>query len=433
MAETSASKLAKRIHTDGSTHYKGTTEPAGAVEGDLFYNTSSNGLFAHNGTSFVKVDAKIPTLTSVSGSIIATAATDLTLAGTNFLTSSLVVNFLQSGDSINENVTVTPSSQTAATVAVPAAVYNNVTSGNAVTIKVTNSDGLSSGTVNTTAVAYPTGGTVTTSGNYRIHTFTSSGSFVNGISGLDVEYLIVAGGASGGGSSSGSSCGGGGGAGGMLTGSMSNVSVATHSVTVGAGGSGNTSFRGTNGGDSTFNSVTSTGGGGGGKNNHNSQSQGISGGSGGGGGAVYGGTVWSPGPTGGSGTAGQGNDGGTGYNSSDVAGQRGGGGGGKGAVGQDAPSINSGGNGGTGTASSITGSSVTYAGGGGGGTWTSGGNSSGGSGGGGAGSVNNGTAGTANTGGGGGGSGGGSPSSGRDGANGGSGIVVIRYDTTNLT
>ena len=433
MAETIASKLAKRIHTDGSTHFKGTSEPAGAVKGDIFYNTSTNSLFAHNGSTFVKVDAKTPSLSSVSGAIIVSAASNLTLAGTNFLTSNLIVNFLQSGDSINENVTVTPSSETAATVAVPAAVYNNVTSGNAVTIKVTNSDGIDSGTVNTTAISYPTGGTITTSGDYRIHTFTSSGSFVNAISGLDVEYLIVAGGASAGGSGSGSSTGGGGGAGGMLTGSMSNVSVATHSVTVGAGGSGNTDFRGTNGGDSTFNSVTATGGGAGGRNNHNNDSNGGSGGSGGGGGAVYGGTTYSPGPVGGSGTSGQGNDGGDGYNSGDLAGQRGGGGGGKGAAGQDSPSINTGGNGGNGSASSITGSSVTYAGGGGGGTWTSGGNSSGGSGGGGAGSVNTGTAGTANTGGGGGGSGGGSPSASRDGANGGSGIVVVRYDTTNLT
>ena len=429
MAETNASKLAKRIHTDGSTHFKGTSEPAGAVEGDLFYNTSSNSLFAYDGTSFVKVDAKVPTLASVSGSIIVSAASNLTLAGTNFLSSGLVVNFLQSGDSINANVTVTPTSDTAATVAVPAAVYNNVTGGNAVTIKVTNSDSLASGTVNTTALAYPTGGTVTTSGDYRIHTFTSSGNFVNAISGLDVEYLIIAGGASAGGSNGGSSTGGGGGAGGMQTGTMNNVSVATHAVTVGAGGSGNSSFRGINGGDSTFNSVTSTGGGGGGRNNNSSTSVGLSGGSGGGGGAIYssGGSS-----AGGSGTSGQGNDGGDGYNSGDVAGQRGGGGGGKGAAGQTG-SLNSGGNGGAGTASSITGSSVTYAGGGGGGTWYSGGNSTGGSGGGGAGSAATGTAGTANTGGGGGGSGGGNPSADRNGANGGSGIVVIRYDTTNLT
>ena len=41
MAETSASKLAKRIHTDGSTHYKSATAPANPVEGDLWYDTSA--------------------------------------------------------------------------------------------------------------------------------------------------------------------------------------------------------------------------------------------------------------------------------------------------------------------------------------------------------------------------------------------------------
>ena len=78
MAETSASKLSKRIQSDGSTHFKGTSEPAGAVEGDLFYNTSTNNLFAHNGSSFIKVNSKTPTLSSVTGSIIVSAASNLT-------------------------------------------------------------------------------------------------------------------------------------------------------------------------------------------------------------------------------------------------------------------------------------------------------------------------------------------------------------------
>ena len=89
--------------------------------------------------------------------------------GTNFLTSGLVVNFLQSTRSIDVDVTVTPSSETAATVAVPSSVYNNVQGGDAVTIKVTNSDGVASGTQNTTVVAYATGGTITTSGGKRYH------------------------------------------------------------------------------------------------------------------------------------------------------------------------------------------------------------------------------------------------------------------------
>ena len=42
MAETSASKLAKRIQTDGSTHYKGSSAPGSPVEGDLWYDTTND-------------------------------------------------------------------------------------------------------------------------------------------------------------------------------------------------------------------------------------------------------------------------------------------------------------------------------------------------------------------------------------------------------
>ena len=59
------------------------------------------------------------------------------------------------------------------------------------------------------------GGTVTTSGNYKIHTFTGPGTFtVNCVSNLNsnniVSYVVVAGGGTGGGG-----VGGGGGAGGF--------------------------------------------------------------------------------------------------------------------------------------------------------------------------------------------------------------------------
>ena len=55
MAETSASKLAKRIQTDGSTHYKSTTAPASAVTGDIWFDTSSNSnrLKIYDGASWV--------------------------------------------------------------------------------------------------------------------------------------------------------------------------------------------------------------------------------------------------------------------------------------------------------------------------------------------------------------------------------------------
>ena len=66
-------------------------------------------------------------MSSVTGTLYAGATSTLTLAGSNFLTANLVVNFSQSSDSIDVNVTVTPSSETAATVDVPSSVYDNVT------------------------------------------------------------------------------------------------------------------------------------------------------------------------------------------------------------------------------------------------------------------------------------------------------------------
>ena len=104
-----------------------------------------------------------------------------------------------------------------------------------------------------------TGGTTTTSGDYKIHTFTSSGCFVvsnagNSAGSNKVSYLVVAGGGGGGGTISGTNGGaGGGGAGGFREGrepsdsysvSPSNapgglsVPATTYPITVGAGGSG---------------------------------------------------------------------------------------------------------------------------------------------------------------------------------------------------
>ena len=335
----------------------GTTanEPsAGSYKGYLRFNDTDDELYYSNGTVWRKIVLVDAVLTSVSGTLFAGIAGTLTLAGTGFLSSGLVVNFVQSSDSVNENVTVTPSSDTAATVAVPAAVYNNVTAGNAVTIKVTNSDGMTSGTVNKTATSLPTGGTITTytdSGTtYRVHSFTSSGTFTNTISGLSATYLIVAG---GGGAGSDSDTGGGGGAGGLLTGTTS-PSVTGHSISVGSGGSGGAVSnggqyapwkRGTTGGNSSAFGLTAYGGGYG--NTRVSGSAGGAGGSGGGGGD-------NGNQPGGSGTSGQGHSGGgnTAMNSS--SGNDQGGGGGAGGAG-------SGRHPGAGVSSSITGSAVTYA------------------------------------------------------------------------
>ena len=227
----------------------------------------------------------------------------------------------------------------------------------------------------------------------------------------DVEYLIIGG---GGGGAGGSAAGAGGGAGGYRTATgLSLTAGQTYSVTVGAGGAGNTSpdnNNGSNGGDSVFGGVTSLGGGGGAGTGPASASYagiGLAGGSGGGG--RYGGA-------GGAGTSGQGNAGGA----STSGGSRGsGGGGGAGAAGGDGTS-SAGGSGGAGLASSITGTSVTRAGGGGGATWNNTSYTNGGAGGGGNGG-HTATAGTANTGGGGGGNG-----SSVNGQAGGSGVVILR-------
>ena len=385
-------------------------------EGHIRYDTDDSVVYFSDGSNWVKISSVLATLTSVTGNIYDGTTSTLTLAGKGFQTSNLVVNFTQSSDSIDEDVTVTPTSDTAATVTVPAAVYNNVTAGNVVSITVTNSDGITSAAATKTALAVPSGGTVTTSGGYRIHKFTSTGNFVipSGVS-VTADYLIVAGGGAGGSSTYQPHRGaGGGGAGGMIYTTGTAIAAGTFSAVVGGGGAGNSSGSvGGGGGNSSFNGTTCTGGGGGGGHSAGAQSNSGNGGSGGGG---------TNGFVGGSGTSGQGNNGGNGGPNVDLP-YSGGGGGGKGAAG--AAGVNNsggndpGGNGGAGSSNSITGSAITYAGGGGGNGSTGG---TGGSGGGGNGSSNGSgvTNGSTNLGGGG---GGGQGVSG----NGGSGVVIVRY------
>lgn len=266
-----------------------------------------------------------------------------------------------------------------------------------------------------------TGGIITVSGTYTIHTFNSSGTFTVGNPGLEyytgsawipinrgtitTEVLVVGGGGGGAISTSGTGNGGGG-AGGLISSSSYQVSGAV-TVIIGAGGAATTK-----GNDSTFLTLVAVGGGRGG-NGNNSPGNGGSGGGGDGGNTIVG-----------SGTASQGNNGGAGAGSSPW---ESGGGGGSGAVGGTGTGTVCG-SGGAGTTSAISGASVVYAGGGGGGVsylaTTAG---SGGNGGGGAGGAGGtaGTNGTANSGGGGGGAGHASAV----GGTGGSGIVIIRYIT----
>ena len=294
-----------------------------------------------------------------------------------------------------------------------------------------------------------TGGTITTSGNYKIHTFTGDGNFVVASVGggatpcavaTKVDYVVVAGGAGAAFLQAG-----GGGAGGFREGKDStassphtasplaassgitvSASPGTYPITVGGGGAGKTTpgGRGASGSNSVFSTITSAGGGGGGGSGAGGDPPGcLAGGSGGGGGENNNGGAGNTPPV----SPSQGNNGGNG----NVPHISGGGGGGAGAAGSPSPGNKFGGPGGNGVASSITGSSVTRAGGGGGGGGGCG-SGAGGTGGGGAGHPcgpghsTGGNPGTANTGGGGG-SNGFPLTPGTAGGSGGSGVVILRY------
>ena len=312
-----------------------------------------------------------------------------------------------------------------------------------------------------------TGGTITTSGDYKIHTFTSPGTFcvsqigngpTNPAGGpTTTDYLVVAGGGGGGGASNDTVAAGAGGAGGyressgVASGCYSvsplgacvsalSVTATGYPIAVGGGGTGGgctTGIAPTPGSNSIFSSITSAGGGSGISRKDSPTAPGViqpaeAGGSGGAGTWSYPGAAGNTPPV----SPPQGNNGGT---SSGPPIQSGGGGGGATAVGGTAPS--NGGVGGAGATSSINGTPTTRAGGGGGGggyingsTVTSGG--AGGSGGGGVGgnavpnACHDGGSGSTNTGGGGGGGGGKNASPGSAntlGGTGGSGVVIIRY------
>jgi len=300
-----------------------------------------------------------------------------------------------------------------------------------------------------------TGGTITTSGDFKIHTFTGPGTFCvscggNSLGSNTVDYLVVAGGGSGGTAANGDAAGGGGAGGArMSSGAASGcytasplgacvsalgVSAQAYPITVGGGGSASpyspgctTSNPGNRGSNSVFSTITSTGGGAG--QQRSSCNPTGPGGSGGGGGrwntsTTFTGNTPPVSPP-------QGNNGGLAQGPTS---RNAGGGGGASAVGGTGSGCAAGA-GGAGISNSITGSPVAYAGGGGGGgvnipgcgvTGTPG---AGGTGGGGAGGGNpgdSGGAGTANTGGG---SGGASAAIGANFTSnaGGSGIVIIRY------
>ena len=289
----------------------------------------------------------------------------------------------------------------------------------------------------------PTGGNVTTDGTYRIHTFTSSGTFTTAFN-AGVELLVVGGGGGGAGTFAG-----GGGAGGVVHDpSGATMTSGSYTITVGQGGIGGLGWqnpngmRGNTGTDSSAFGLTAKGGGGGGAfdwtySNANSQQVAQVGGCGGGGGPVQGnmtdsarfGAASNQGNF--SGATSYGTSGGNGQSAAQLTSYYGGGGGGASQAGVNAVTVA--GAGGAGQAVSISGSSVTYAGGG-GGSSQGGTAGAGGAGGGGAATSVSSAAqgGTNGLGGGGGAAGYNGSSNARLGGTGGSGVVIIKYNLNSL-
>jgi len=163
-------------------------------------------------------------------------------------------------------------------------------------------DGLQSSTPPPAAYVTATGGTITTSGDFKIHKFTGPGTFCvsnagNAQGSNAVDYLVVAGGGGGGGECANSGGAAGGGAGGLRIAAVAAspthsplvaagglaVPVQPYAIVVGAGGTEGPQSapgNGGNGGISSFSSITSTGGGGGGKSVSGAGNPGGSGGGG---------------------------------------------------------------------------------------------------------------------------------------------------------
>lgn len=386
--------------------------PASPAAGSTRYNTDTGLMEFFNGSAWIGNKTIVPpAVNSITGNIYYTFPSTLSLS-ISYATETVTVRFNISG--VNTDVANVAVSAGNASLTVPAAVYNSAV-GTSVYVSVINNDGMSSSnSIPMTVLGVPSGGSITISGGYRYHTFTSSGSLTvpSGFS-ASAQYLAIAGGGGGG-----VSVGGGGGAGGYISSTVS-ISAGTYSFTIGGGGTG--SALGQNGGNTTAFGVTAIGGGGG--CGAISGGSANSGGSGGGGKGCCAGNF-----SGGSGTAGQGNAGAAGYGA-DHAAAGGGGGGGASSAGSGGTG-SAGGNGGNG-ATWFDG--VTRAGGGGGGAQENGGvaypagsGGSGGGGGGGGGVTTKAIDGTANTGGGGGGSGFNQAGMGVAG-NGGSGVVIVRY------
>ena len=294
MAESNASKFASKITSDGKIGQGGLAAGVGgtdwqAVKTTSFTAESGKGYFVN--TTSGAITATLPASPTVGDSVqfVDYAGT----FGTNNLTIASNGNNIQ-GNAANGLIETNRQSVTF--------TYVDATKGWVPSLDATTGE---YGALYTTA----TGGTVTESGDYKIHTFTGDGCFVVSQlgnpagGGSTVDYLVVAGGGGGGGSDNGAK-GAGGGAGGFREGKQAcgsphtasplaattglPVTATTYPITVGAGGAAPTATPSSPvandpGSPSIFSTITSAGGGNGGGGNP-VVVPGGDGGSGGGGG-----------------------------------------------------------------------------------------------------------------------------------------------------
>ena len=89
--------------TGGLTLPAGTTaqRPSSPDTAESRFNSTTGSLEYYDGSTWLKVSSVVAVLNSVTGSIYNAFTSNLTLAGTGFLTANLVVNFTPSGAKIS--------------------------------------------------------------------------------------------------------------------------------------------------------------------------------------------------------------------------------------------------------------------------------------------------------------------------------------------
>ena len=131
---------------------------------------------------------------SVKGTIINSIATTLTIEIGGKFASSVNVKYYEGSTLVATDSSRTVTNGTL-TSTVPSAVYGQSV-GDTIAIKIESGSSLSANSVDKTVITAPSGGTITTSGDYRIHTFTSSNNFTVAANTMlrNVEYLVIGGG-----------------------------------------------------------------------------------------------------------------------------------------------------------------------------------------------------------------------------------------------